>query len=353
MRRQEIRVKLQELVEQLLEGWRLQWNEPPSGQHQGKGVDYIVEAAAPLRKLKIVVEVKSSPSVASLEVAARHVQEYVRILNADFGLLVAPHLSEQSRNRLRKMGVCFLDLSGNTWIRHDGILIDRVVPKSLYPHQSKSKSPFADKASLILRMLLDEPDCSGRVRQLAEKGNLDPGYVSRMLAVLVERDYAARRKDGAIELIEPEAVILDWVHFYDWRKNEISGYYCPLDRLDAFRESLRGAGEDIALSMHAGANLIEPIASYEPWHAYIANAAFERKLLKRFLKEAGKAGNVFLMRPYYQHSVFWGWRRVRGYPVVSDLQLYLDLYHFPIRGREAAEAIWRKRLSRNLSVHGA
>jgi hypothetical protein len=55
------------------------------------------------------------------------------------------------------------------------------------------------------------------------------------------------------------------------------------------------------------------------------------------LKELRNGGNVHLIYPYYKRSVFHGARKIKGYNVVSNLQLYLDLFHFPARGREHAD----------------
>ena len=46
------------------------------------------------------------------------------------------------------------------------ILIEKEVPKNLYPHEARNRSPFADKASLLLRYLLDKPDHAGRVLEI-------------------------------------------------------------------------------------------------------------------------------------------------------------------------------------------
>ena len=43
------------------------------------------------------------------------------------------------------------------------------------------------------------------------------------------------------------------------------------------------------------------------------------------------------MAPYYAHGARYGIRELRGHPVVSDVQLFLDLYNYPVRGREQAE----------------
>jgi hypothetical protein len=67
-----------------------------------------------------------------------------------------------------------------------------------------------------------------------------------------------------------------------------------------------------------------------------------RKKLK--LDEVKQGANVIILDPYYKNSVFYGLREVDGLLVVSDIQLYLDLYHYPIRGLDKAEHLYEKRL---------
>jgi hypothetical protein len=55
------------------------------------------------------------------------------------------------------------------------------------------------------------------------------------------------------------------------------------------------------------------------------------------LKELVRGGNVHLIQPYYKNSMFYGIQLIKGYIVVSNLQLYLDLYNFKPRGREHVE----------------
>jgi hypothetical protein len=50
-------------------------------------------------------------------------------------------------------------------------------------------------------------------------------------------------------------------------------------------------------------------------------------------------GNVHIIRPYYAQSCFFNSQKINGYPIVSKLQLYLDLYNYQPRGREHAERL--------------
>ena len=81
-----------------------------------------------------------------------------------------------------------------------------------------------------------------------------------------------------------------------------------------------------------------------------------RQGIKHFIKEldlrsAAQGANLVLMLPYYKHSVFYDSIEINGLHVVSDIQLYLDLYSYPVRGREQAAYLFDKRLKRHLSVN--
>lgn len=62
------------------------------------------------------------------------------------------------------------------------------------------------------------------------------------------------------------------------------------------------------------------------------------------LKDADQGANLILMMPYYKRSAFFDSREIEGLCVVSDIQLYLDLYGYPVRGREQAVHLYAKRL---------
>jgi len=54
-------------------------------------------------------------------------------------------------------------------------------------------------------------------------------------------------------------------------------------------------------------------------------------------------GNVHLLRPY-DEGVFYRSRTIQGLVVVGDIQLYLDLYSDPARGRERAQRLREKEI---------
>ena len=100
-----------------------------------------------------------------------------------------------------------------------------------------------------------------------------------------------------------------------------------------------------ALGLQAGAALIAPYSTYGEVHIYAKDQeVFDRIVQKLKLREAEVGANVIFLLPYYKHSVFYGKQSIRNLWVVSDLQLYLDLHNYPIRGLEQAEHLYEKRL---------
>ena len=103
-----------------------------------------------------------------------------------------------------------------------------------------------------------------------------------------------------------------------------------------------------ALSVQAGASLISPYSVFKEVHVYVRNQKDIEYFKKQLgLSSADQGANLVIMLPYYKNSVFFGKQNVNNICVVSDLQLYIDLYEYPIRGREQAEHLFDKRL-RNL-----
>jgi uncharacterized protein YccT (UPF0319 family) len=73
--------------------------------------------------------------------------------------------------------------------------------------------------------------------------------------------------------------------------------------------------------------------------AYIHNASQAEKLSKELqLKPIPKEGNVRLIVPY-DEGVFYQVQRIEGVQIVSNIQLYVDLYNYPARGEEASLAV--------------
>ena len=100
--------------------------------------------------------------------------------------------------------------------------------------------------------------------------------------------------------------------------------------------------------------MVLPYSVFREVHLYAHNEndiVFLKKNLE--LNEAEQGANLVIMLPYYINSVFYDTRIIQGLRVVSDIQLYIDLYNYPIRGLEQAEHLYDKRLHKIFTEAGA
>lgn len=263
-------------------------------------------------------------------------------------VLVARYLSPQRQAMCQDEGICFIDLSGNVHIRYKSLYVERIGFSNKFPEERRGRDPFSDKASLILREVLKGGKHLWGIRELAQATNLNPGYVSRMAKELESRHYITR-VNSKMKLRDPEGILDDWVRNYNLKKNKFFGYFFMSASSADVLEKLRSLGIpdsiDYALSAQAGANLVAPYAVFKEVHVYVGDqkalAYFEEKLN---LSKAEQGANLVLMLPYYKHSVFYDSRIIQRLRVVSDIQLYLDLHGYPVRGLEQAEHLFNKKL---------
>lgn len=210
---------------------------------------------------------------------------------------------------------------------------------------------FNDKASLVLRKMLGNPSKPWVAKDFMEDANIGYAWAARVLSQLRNKGYLkgiARGRNASSTLRNTEDLIQEWTQYYTFEQNRSFVYYSPdgniLPRIKRFFNETKYK-EDYALTLHSGANLITNHVRQENIYFYLDPTHFEEislELRKKLdLKELKKGGNIYFINPYYKNSVFFGVQRIGGYRIVSNLQLYLDLYHFPQRGREHAAYLLR------------
>ncbi|MCB4757396.1 MAG: hypothetical protein LHV69_10280 [Elusimicrobia bacterium] len=215
---------------------------------------------------------------------------------------------------------------------------------------------FGDKASLVLRAMMSEPQETWVVRDFANELGLSLGHVSEVLQELRNKGFIEgknRGRSAGSRLRNPEELLQQWTNNYGMERNEaLVLYSSEEDILNLIQSYFRQKGGDkaYALTLHSGANLTTSYVKDPNVYVYLDSDKFQgtafdlRKKLD--LKELKEGGNVILFRPYYKNSVFHGVQKIKGFPVVSHVQLYLDLYHFIPRGSEQAEMLvklWREK----------
>lgn len=209
------------------------------------------------------------------------------------------------------------------------------------------RSLFRDKSTLILREMLHDLDREWKVRDFMKKCRISIGLISRTLSFLDKLGFVERVNRGRIgytRLIKKKELLEFWLENYDFSLNKVQSFYSPDEKiLEKVRSFLgeKGLDEFYALTLHAGANFITSYMFTEDIHIYLNHPSFYEIISEMqdrvFLKQLVAGGNVHFVYPYYKNSTFHNVREIATYRVVSNLQLYLDLYNFSPRGREHAD----------------
>jgi len=200
---------------------------------------------------------------------------------------------------------------------------------------TKMKNIFADKATLVVRKMFQQPQRKWVVRDFIAPGKLSLGMAQAVLDAMEKKGYVERFRKGPESytiLGNKETLLADWLKEYRFDFNKVYTYY-----------KIKGCllSDQYALTLHTAANLITTFVKTEEVFFYLNSLNWDKDMLnlrqKLDLKELVKGGNIHIIRPFYKTSVFLNTQRIKGLTVVSNLQIYLDLYHFQPRGKEHAE----------------
>jgi len=209
---------------------------------------------------------------------------------------------------------------------------------------------FKDRATLIIREMMGKGNKRWSVRELAAVSGTSIGLVSKVLGLLNQLgliDGGGRGRSGFTSLKSAGRLLEIWTTQYDFSLNKVTSFYSPEEtapkKIISF---LKNRGIHHALTLHCGANLLTNYFSGEEYHIYVdaenINVLAEKLSSKIILKRLASGGNIHFIKPYYKASAYCKMRSVKGFNVVSNLQLYLDLYRFVPRGNEHAVYLMEK-----------
>jgi len=209
------------------------------------------------------------------------------------------------------------------------------------------KNIFSVKSARILRALLENVARDWNEREIAKEAKVSRGMAHYVCKSLIELGYVSRSEQNKLVLVDPLRLLKRWAAYHQYDKmNTFLEYYTFEREVERFIQQLSTINNlSYALTALAGAFLIAPHVRPVDVHMYVYNkedaAAIARAL---DLQPIPRGGNVKFVLPY-DEEVFYGKQSasvwisdhvVSRVNVVSNVQLYVDLYNFPARGEEAA-----------------
>ena len=309
--------------------------------------DRVVQVTAGDRGWALVVEERCLGQPREVRTAVLQLERYLKCLPEDvphYGLLLAPFISEESAKICTEAGVGYADLAGNARLTFDQIFIETRSPENPFREKRETRALFAPRATRVLRVLLQGPLRSWKVTELAESAQVSLGWVSAVRQQLLAREWAGEAP-GGLRVTKPGAVLEAWAKADDWEKRTRTHEYSvllsdPVALAEKLKEALHD--EPLAFTQWFAGWLRHPHTTPVVVTAYVKQFPDETLLREKLLgrRVSAGGGGLRLVLPK-DEGVFHPSQSVRGFELVSDVQVYLDLLRVELRGEEQAEELRR------------
>jgi len=308
-----------------------------------------------LADIKLVISINNKRKIIIVEIKSvgepRYIRSAVQKLSSDltkninaYGVIAAPYISEKTSEICKEANIGYIDLSGNCFLAFDAVYIKKENFKSIISSKKEAKSLFSKKTSRLLRVLLTNPEKLWTQMNLSDEAIVSLGLTNRIIKKLYDMEYVDFDQNRKILFKNPSKFLDLWRENYSYLVNEIKGLYSPLSR-EEFEDRLtqyisKRSKDRYAFTLFSGAALIAPfVRSKQNFFYYSGNL---ENLKKEFeIKPVSSGANIIILTPY-DEGVYYGIQKVKEKNVVSNIQLYLDLYNYKGRGREQAEYLREK-----------
>jgi len=310
-----------------------------------RGLDFNLLLSFGQKKFKVAAEAKASGEPSVLRRSAAWLKNLLASTKYDYAVIIAPYISTEGALLCRDLGVGFIDLSGNCLLSLDGLHIERTGYPNKFKKPREVQSLFSPKSSRVIRCLLSDPKRVWTLKGLATETGVSIGLIHR-IATALENNFFAKKELRAFKLEDPARLLEAWREEYYRRAPRWARYVIKAASIKESLTRLKTAalhhGVRYAFTGPSGASLISSYLAPTGVHLYV-------DILKEEFLEEVKANQVssegnLLIGVVEQENEFIGSRQVKGIYVVSDIQLYLDLWAIGGRGQEAAEELRRERL---------
>lgn len=306
--------------------------------------DLIIEIFLNNKKKNIVVEIETVGEPRYIRSAVQQLSSYLRKTIDVYGIIAAAYISEKTGEVCKEANIGYIDLSGNCFLSFDSIYIEKKYFISIVSRKRELKSLFSKKTTRLLRVLLARPEEIWTQTSLSNESNVSIGLTNRVIKRLYDLEYIDLDQNKKISLKNPSKLLDLWRENYSYLNNEVQGFYSPLSRKE-FEERLieymsKKNTEGYAFTLFTAGELISPFVRTNQTFFYFSDN-IEKLIKETELKPVTSGANVIILKPY-DEGVFYGIQKVQKRNVVSNIQLYLDLYNYKGRGREQAEYLREK-----------
>ena len=262
--------------------------------------------------------------------------------NPRLPLVCVPYMGEVGNRLCRDQGLGWFDLSGNAWIKSNGVYINIQGRPNLFKTKGRPADIFAPKSSRIARWLLMHSGAKFFQNELARATDMHEGFVSRIVARLETEALIRRDEHKKVIVPDPDALLDAWretyriqgLHFLRGHVSARSGQ----DVMHSIAQACDHAGMEWACTGLAAAWLHCGFAAFRMASFYLGEVPTASWLDAIGFVNEPRGANAWLIVPK-DAGVFHGSGRVEGVRCVHPVQAYLDLKDHPERALAAAEQL--------------
>jgi len=313
-----------------------------------KGIrpDAVIEAdLGKNKKRKLFVEVRSIGQPRLIREAINQLLRFIIKQPDSYGIVGAPYISPAAAEICKEDGIGYLDLAGNCRLVFDTVYIVREGAKNPFAQRRDLRSLYSPRGTRILRVMLNNPRIDWKTQALADRAKVSVGQVANIKKLLKDKEWTIESNDG-FRLKKPADLLAEWSENYSFRKNEVRDFYSMASIASVEQIISKACAErdiQFGLTGLSGSARLQPGIRYQRTMAFLSDIPGDF-IETVGLKDVASGANVSLMIPY-DIGVFAELHNYDFIPVVSPVQIYLDLKSFKGRGEEAAQIIFDKVLA--------
>ena len=268
-------------------------------------------------------------------------------------VFMAPFISEESANAMRRKKCSYMDLSGNCYILTKRIFLHVSGQANKYIAKREKKnylSKSAGAVSTVLRTMLNEPQRLWQVVTLAEESGRAIGTVSNMKKFLLDRDWL-KTEGAGFRLQNIKELLYAWAK--DYHKKDARSYeYYSLQPISELEQEIMewncGHDNGAILGGFSAAMRYAPTVRYKKVNVYVESQFFNEFIKDLDLRSVESGGNVVITIPHDETPCMFP-KKIHGSIVTSPAQTVIDLLGNVGRGEEAADAVILKEFSEDYS----
>ena len=167
-----------------------------------------------------------------------HIRELSRT-NVWAGLVV-PHMGAAGLRVCREAGIGYVDCCANAYLHFNQVVVQIAGNRNRFSVPKRPRTLFNDKATIPLRILLENPEASVTTREIADRGGMSLGWVSQILQQLHTEGYVERKRGGGTRLLHPNRLLEDWLRQYTFEQNKVYPFQMRETGVAETLERLRG-----------------------------------------------------------------------------------------------------------------